>query len=394
MRLNRSEPPLALAAVYQLDSGTDADQVRSDPAAAAAFGINLDSDTVDRATAMTIPSVRRGRQVIAGTLGAAALVGHRANADGTVTDVTGERQLLVQPDPNVTRQWVLTWTVDDLVFHGVSWWRILSTDPEGYPRTAEWISRDRIRVDVGNRSVYIDGKYVPDRKLIRFDGPDEGVLTYGGRSLRTCLLLEEAVRKFAKLDVPLGYLALAEGAPELDTTPGSADPTDPQEKRSQVDALLDAWEEARRFRTTAYMNRAITYDTVQFDAEQTQLPAARAFQSAEMARLLNLAPRWVNAPSGDSMTYSTTAADRADLVDTSLSGYIAAVEQRLSMGDVTPRGTTVRFDLTRFLRGDTKTALETAEIAVRLEAMTSDEVRTDVLGRTPLPTSATPPQEG
>lgn len=372
----------ALLSHVVLGGSADVAQVATLPLSVQqAFGLSP-GDQVDRRTAMTIPAVRRGRGVIVETIGAQPLVAHRRQGD-VVERI--DRPLLEQPDPNTTRQYVLSWTVDDLLFHGVAWWRVTDRDDQGYPRHAEWIAKHRVRVDFLERRVYIDGEPAEDRDLIRFDGPDEGVLVYGGRTLRTCLLLEEAVRRLATLEVPTGTLETPEGGRPLNGAPGSGAAVSgiAGDPRSEVEVVLDLWSESRRTRSTGYL-AGLVYKTHQFDAQQIGLHDARQHQAAEVARLLNLPPRYVNAPSASGMTYSNVESDRRDLVDTTLAGYIAALEQRLSLGDVTPRGTTVRVDLTQLLRGDTKTALEAADIAVRLKAMTSEEVRTDVLGRTPL----------
>jgi phage portal protein BeeE len=381
-----SGPSLAQSSLALLGGSSDVAQVSDlPPAVAQAFGLHV--ERVDRAAAMRRPVIRRARAVICQTIGSQPLVAHRREPDGHVVDVTAERQLLRQPDPNTTLQHVLTWTVDDLLFYGVAWWRVLARDDRGFPTRAERLTRERLFLDAGRRQLHVDGEPVADRDVLRFDGPDEGLLAYGGDVLRTSQLLDEAVRKFATLDVPLGALKLAEGATELSTLPGSAgDGSD----RSEVDALLDAWEDARRTRTTAYLNRAIDYQTYQLDAQRTQLAEGRQQQRIDEANLANVPPRLVNAPSASTMTYSNALAERADLVDTTLAGFVVAVEQRLSMPDVTPRGTAVRFDLSRYLHGDPLSALQAADVAVRLGALTPTEVRTDVLGRTPLP----PPQEG
>lgn len=367
-----AEQLAAAGSTWELGSGSDLEQVRAaGPYAAAAFGINLDSTSIDRATAMTIPAVRRGRQVICGTIGSLALRASRTYA-GVVDDVS-DRPLLVQPDPNTTRSWLLTWLVDDLLFHGVAWWEVLDLDAQGFPTQVRRVTKDRVRLDEKLGVAYVDGKRAAPGQLVRFDGPDEGVLTYGGRTLRTCLALDEAVRRFARLDVPLGLLRPAEGAPEL---------TD-----DEVAALLDDWEAARAARSTGYLNRALDYERLQFDANEVGLHDARQQQAAEVARLLNLSPRYVNAPNASGMTYSNVVDERRDLVDTSLNGYMAAITDRLSMPDLTPRGTVVTFDTSALLRGDLGTALEAARLAVELGAMTRDEVRTDVLGRPALPAS-------
>lgn len=380
---------LAAAALYQLDSGTPSgDVLGASPRAAAAFGVDVSSDRVDRQLAMTIPAVRRGRQVICGTIGALELRAHRTQA-GSVDDVTGDYRWLTQPDPNVSRHYLLTWTVDDLLWYGVAWWRVTSRAWTGYPASFERLTRDRVVVDQAAGVVRVDGIVVEDRDLVRFDGPDEGVLEYGGRTLRTCLMIEEAVRKFARLDVPLGVLEPVEGGRELSWAPGSAgDGTE----RSEVDALLDGWQDARAYRTTAYLQN-VHYNAVQFSAEQLELSEVRQQQAAEVARLMNLAPRHVNAPNASTMTYATTESDRRDLLDTSLVGYVAALDQRLSMPDVTPAGTRVHLATGPLLRGDTLAALQADEIAVAIGALDPEEVRTGTLQLPPRPAgvSAQPP---
>lgn len=352
-----------------------------DPAAAVAFGLSPDLDSITRREAMRVPAVRRGRAIICGTIGAMTWQARRGH------DVV-RRSLVDHPDPNTTPQFIYTWTLDDLLFNGIAWWYVTAFDADGYPANAERVAKDRVQIVVDDRPtprgelprmrVLLDGHPVDDGRMIRFDGPDEGVLTYGATTVKTCLALEQAARRYAKLDVPLGYLTPAEGAQELSTVAGSAGIVN--DDRSEVDVLLDSWEDARSKRTTAFLNRALTYQTTMFDATKVQLAEARQYQSAEVARLLNLPPRYVNAPQASGMTYATTEGDRRDLVDTTLGQYIAAVEQRLSMPDVTPRGQRVAADLGKYLRGDTKAVLEAGEIAVKIGAMTGPEVRTDWLG--------------
>lgn len=373
-RLRADAAQLAAAASATIGGGDVAQVAHLPREVAQAFGIYDGGERIDRATALTIPAVRRGRQVIAGTIGALPLVAVRVDDTGAAEHV--RRPLLDQPDPTTTRQHTLTWTVDDLLFYGVSWWLVRGRDDHGYPRSVERIGPERLRVDLNAGAVYVDNRPVSDDDLVRFDGPDEGVLRYGGRTLRTALLLEEAVRNFARLDVPLGALRLTEGAADLDP--------------AEIDALLDAWEAARRTRTTAYLNSAVTYETFQLDAQRTQLAEARQYQTAEVARLLNLPAHYLNAPSASGMTYQNVETARRDLVDTTLAGYLAAVEQRLSLGDVTPRGTTVRVDLTGLLRGDTASAVTVAATALSLGLITRGEARTDYLGRPPLPDAELP----
>lgn len=356
----------ATADLYVLPSWTGGDVAQSSllpVGIAEAFGISVSSDRVNREEAMSIPAVRRGRQIIAGTLGAAPLIGMRNRAGNAPEKVS--RQLLTQPDPNVSAAFTFTWTLDDLLFYGVAWWRVLEFDEQNFPKRAERLHHSRIRVDITRGEVYVDGAKVTNpREIIRFDGPDEGILKYGARALKTALLLENAVRNYARMDIPLGLIVDEMGGLTL----------------TEAQQVLDEWETARAKRSTGYLPQGLKYVNPSFNAEQLQLGEARGFQAQEIARLLNLPASYINAPTNDSLTYATTESNRRELVDMTFAPYIAAIEQRLSMGDVTPTGTRVAFDLGKFLRGDMRSLIEMGKAAVDSGLMTVNEVRTEWLG--------------
>jgi phage portal protein BeeE len=383
--LDRWWAPSATAETTTIRSwGGDVAQVASLPSAVAeAFGINVSTERVTRQVAMAIPAVKRGRQVIAGTIGSAPLIATRRRAGAPPQRVT--RQLLEQPSPNVTRAWVITWTVDALIFYGVAWWKVIDREPppagspRGYPRSVEWVAPWRVSI-APTGAVLIDGHPLPDHDLIRFDGPDEGVLVNAARSILTYAALEDGVRKFARLDVPLGWFEDQEASLE------------PEESLE----LLTRWETARRARTTGYVPRGLKYQVTQATPAGMQLTEARGFQAAEIARAMNLPNSYVNAPSGDSLTYATTESNRRELVDITLAPYVSAIELRLSMPDVTPAGTTVSLDLGRFIRGDMRQVLEAAEIGIRSGVLEVDWVRDQWLDLPPLedsPPADTPPAD-
>ena len=109
---------------------------------AQAFGINTDVDFVTRKQAMTIPAVRQGRNVIAGKIGTAPLVCTRVRAGSAPERV--DRPFFNQPDPNCTRAALLTWTVDDLIFYGVSYWIITGRDaPRALIEAADLVTEMR-----------------------------------------------------------------------------------------------------------------------------------------------------------------------------------------------------------------------------------------------------------
>ena len=352
-----------------------------DPVAAAAFGIGDGTGgPVSRKLAMRVPGIRRGRALIAGTIGTLPFVCFRTNPDGTVEPVV--RKLLQQLDPRTTPAYTLTWTVDDLLFYGVSWWRV--TDREmvageriGYPTAVERLAPGRVYPDPNRGKVYVDGVHVPDRDLIRFDGPDEGVLVNGVDVIPLARSLAFAAKRTADDDWSGLVLRLAEGADEL--------------TKAEITELLDEWDDARRQRSTAYLNRAVDPEKVSVSAGDRQLTELAQLVSSELARLMNLPASRIGAPQGSGMTYANTEADRRDLVDTTLAQYLAPIWQRLSMPDVTPNGQAVAVDLTAYLRGTVTELVAAGVQAIDAGIADRDEVRTRWLG---LPARPTPNQEG
>lgn len=364
------------AAVVEVGVGTAATSegalTELDPVAAAAFGIGDGSGAVTRKQAMRVPGIRRGRNLIAGTIGTLPLVGVRE--DGSPVDPNSSTaRLLRQLDPATTPAYTLTWTVDDLLFYPVSWWQVLDRDATGYPVAARRVHRDRVTVDTSTGRVWIDGKPVDDRDVIRFDSLDGGMLTddAAGDVVRTALSLMRGAKRQADDDWSGLVLRLAQGASELSET--------------QITELLDEWERARSTRSTAYLNRAVDPEKISVGAAERQMSELWGQVSSEVARLLNLPASRIGAPQGSGMTYTNTESDRRDLVDTTLAPHLTAIAQRLSMPDVTPRGTAVGFDLTAYLRGTTTELVNAGNAAVAGGLASRAEVRTRWLGLPPDP---------
>lgn len=78
---------------------------------------------------------------------------------------------------------------------------------------------------------------------------------------------------------------------------------------------------------------------------------------------------------GSSLTYSNAPSRSRELIDYALAPYMAAIEGRWSMDDLTVRGTSVRFDTSALLRADFAAQVETAVKAVDAKLFTKEEMR-------------------
>lgn len=285
------------------------------------------------ATGQLPPSISRNdaMQVPALAAGVAILTGISAQLPLVADPSSEPEQLLTELDPSMPRGWTIAKTVDDLVFHGIAWWYVTSRTAAGFPRTVLRIANHRMNVDVAADRVQIDGVEVNPDDMIRFDGLTEGVLTTGAESITLALANVRQARVYATNPKPSLILTDEEGA----------EPLEVEEAR----AYIEAFSETIRDRGVGYI-RGLQIRDFGWNATDIQLLPARQQDAVEMSRLLAIPTRYLAAPEqGSSLTYSNLAEVRRDLIEVGgLAQYLVPIEQRLSMPDVTPRGTVVKFD--------------------------------------------------
>lgn len=322
---------------------------------------------VDRSSAMQVPAVARARNIIAGTISTLGL-----NSYNMITGAKVEgRKILEQPDPALPLSVTMAWTVEDLLFHGRSFWQVLEINPEdGRPTQARRIDPTRVTftTDLDTQEIvngfYIEGGLLPATgvgSLIMFSGIDEGILNRGGRTISTALKLEEAVQRMASEPNPTMVIKNS----GVDLPP------------EQVSSLLAQWKQARATRSTAYLSGPLDVTTFGYDAGQMQLTESRLNTAAEIARMCNIPAWYINAESA-SATYSNVSQERRSLVDFSLRPYMSCIEERLTMVDVTPRGQKVRFDLDDYLRGNPLEQIEVLERMIAAGLISVDEAREEM----------------
>jgi phage portal protein BeeE len=106
---------------------------------------------------------------------------------------------------------------------------------------------------------------------------------------------------------------------------------------------------AREEQTIAALNEFVDYVPNTANPDDLQLTDARTFQSLEMARLANIPPFLVGAPTGGGMNYQNSAESNKLLYLYGSKPYIECIEQTLSMNNVIPRGRYVELDVSTYL---------------------------------------------
>jgi phage portal protein BeeE len=100
------------------------------------------------------------------------------------------------------------------------------------------------------------------------------------------------------------------------------------------------------------------------------------YLSTEIARSMNVPAYLISSDMNNSMTYQNILDGRKEFVAYSLQPYISAIEDRLSMNDITNSQNQVRFAVDdTFLRVDAKDRLDIIEKMLNLDLINVDQAR-------------------
>lgn len=289
----------------------------------------------DRDAAMSLPTISRGRDLICSAASGLPFTFWTVDTSRTPPVELRSPQLSWgdRPDPDRTRQWLLSWTIDDLLFYEQAHWLITGRYATSFPSSFRRIPPGDLQVDNGVVTITDpDGKRtrVAPRDVVEFLSPIEGLLSNGWRAISIAMQLDAAADRFAGTEVPAGVLEEQEGSEDL-----SGD---------ELTELAESFAAARHANTTAATNKYVRYREIDYDASKMQLVEGRTYQALELARLANIPPYLVGAPAGTGMTYQNGQQARRDLLDFGAAPLITCIDQTLSGPNVTPRGTAVRLD--------------------------------------------------
>lgn len=319
---------------------------------------------MDRATALQVPTVSRCRNLVCGVISYLPLELYKKS--------TGEKLQsplwLDQPDMRQPRAVTLAYTVDSLIFYGVAYWRVTSLyADDGRPSGFEWVANTRVTVTTDAKGYEVqyysvDGARLPMSgigSLVTFQSLLPGVLE-NARTIQAALDVQKAAAISAATPMPTGIIR-NQGAdlPE-----------------AQVQGLLAAFKSARQNRSTAYLTSTLDYQTVGFSPKEMTYNESSQYLSTEIARLMNVPAFMVSSDMNNSMTYQNVLDSRKEYVAYSLQPYICAVEERLSMDDITAHGNIVKFNVDEtFLRSDTMSRLTAIEKMLQLELIDVETAR-------------------
>jgi HK97 family phage portal protein len=328
-----------------------------------AFGYN--GVGIDRNFALQVASVSRCRNLIAGVISSIDLALYKKSTG----EKLGSPVWLEQPDQRQPRSVTISATVDSLIFYSVAYWRTTSLyADDGRPSGFEWVANNRVTYTTNQygteiKDYFVDGNLVPMSgigSLVTFQSLIPGVLQTAGTTIRAAWDIQKAAAVSAA--TPMATTILKNNGADLPET--------------QIQGLLAGWNSARKNRSTAYLTSTLTAENIGFSPRDMMYNEASQYLATEIARAMNIPAALISADMNNSMTYQNILDGRKEFVAYSLQPYISAIEDRLSMNDITNSQNQVRFAVDdTFLRVDAKDRLDIIEKMLNLNLIDVDQAR-------------------
>ena len=298
-----------------------------------------------RDRAMQVGTINRSRDLIASVLASTPLCMYRRRWDDVEKEMIDEpiapRSWLHQPDPQLSYSAFMSWVLDDLMFFGRCFLWVSSRTSDGLPASFTRLPAAMVNtLDMSgpvfafgkSNEIYFQGAQLPTDDVIQIIGGNQGILYQSEQIIATSLALEQARLRNASSALPAGVLRT------------TGEPLSSQE----LSDLAQSFEQARKSNQIAAINQFVEWQPTDVDASKMMLNEAAEYQSKEAARMCNV-PFFLNGNSIGSYSYQSNQGARMDLLVFAARSYMLAIEQTLSMNNVLPQGTIVKFDVESYL---------------------------------------------
>ena len=305
-------------------------------------GYNNYANAILRQDAMAVPTVSRCQALITGIISSIPLEMYSLKTGKELPNYVW----VDQPDKRQPRAVTIAWTIDSLFHYGQSFWRVTELyQDDNRPARFEWVQNDLVttKYNWDNTEVeyyMVNNVRVPMEgvgSLITFQALGQGLLLRAGNTIKAALDIEKAAAIAAQTPMPTSVIK----------NNGADLPDD------QVSGIMNAWKLARQNRSTAYLTSTLDVQQFGFSPKDMAYAEAKQFYALELARACNVPAEMVDAQVMKSQTYQNVLDARKEFFAYTLQPYVTAIEDRLSMDDLTPRGQVVRFSVDEtFLRGN------------------------------------------
>jgi len=141
-----------------------------------------------RNRAMQVPAISRARDLHANVISAMPLCMYRERWDDVNREMIEEdlapRSWLRRPDPAISYEAIMAWTLDDLFFYGRAFWYVTSRTKDGYPASFTRLPSGSITTtdQVGpvwyapSNELFFNGEQLDPANVVQFIGSNQGVI--------------------------------------------------------------------------------------------------------------------------------------------------------------------------------------------------------------------------
>ena len=295
--------------------------------------------------ALSVPTVSRSRDLIAGMVGALELKHYSKQWTGEEYEeiYLPLEPWMERPDPKVTRAFFYVNIFSDMYFHGIAYAYVTTRYSDGRPASFTWLPAASVssmdqqgfpQYFGPQKDLMFNGQPIDVSNVLQFLSPIPGILKIGQRSINTSIYLDAAADRYAQLETVPGYLQQVSGE-DMDG--------------EFLGELASAWASARKKNAIGALSTQVQFKEYSQNPQDV-ISDQRKYQALELARLCNVPAYLVSAPTeGASMTYQNAEQARQDLYLFGARLYLDAIEQTLSGEQVLPRNRYVEFDIEDYL---------------------------------------------
>ena len=293
--------------------------------------------------ALSVPTVSRARDLICSMIGCLTFKQYTLQFNGEYMEriYIPPDTWFQQPDPNVTRNFIMANTASDLLMFGRAFWVITERLGNGFPSAYTWLPAQNVYTldQTGpqwfgpSNQIIFQGSPLDAKNVVQFLSPNGGLIYQGQTAITTTLRLQQSAERFATNEIPSGYLKQTGGEPMT---------------AQDLQDMAAAFAAARQQSTVAALNEYVDYKETSHKPDDLQLVQSREFMALEMARLANIPPYLVGV-SVPGYTYQNADSARMDLYQFGAKPLIECIEQTLSANSIIPRGRYVELDVRNYL---------------------------------------------
>jgi len=293
--------------------------------------------------ALSVPTIARAVSLLSTVVGTLDMKSYVLQWNGEEYEkiyVEGE-SWMTRPDPKVTRNFIMAKTARDLIMYGRAFWAITSRYSTGFPATFQWLPANMINTPKNAPPEWfgpadeleMNGMPLDPSNVVQFLNGNQGIVYQGRRAIQIALKLDQSAERFASNEIAAGYLQQKGGEPM---------------SGEELGEMAAAWANNRRSNAIGALNEFVNFVSFDQDPSKLQLVEGREYQTKELSRLMDI-PAYLLAIDQSGMTYANAQQARQDLLLFGARPILHAIEERLSMDDVLPRGRHTQFDLDEYV---------------------------------------------